>query len=202
MKNKYWLFLFLFCCLFGIGVLTYFKILVFNPHYSISSIFSLILLGFNFLLVFMNYKQFKYRLYFDRRKQASKIGAWLYDTDNIKPVGNRLIGECRLQNASDVPVYNVRVFSSVNKSSCTLSKMCFDPNTVIKIGVLPPGINKVPIEVARGEMFTFPRVAILFTDSHSNHWFRNISGELTEVSIDEFNKIRSKLHEPCNEVSF
>lgn len=202
MRNTYWFFLFLFCCLFGIGVLTYFKILVFTTHYSISSIVSLILLGLNFLLVFMNYKQFEYRLSFDRRKQASKIGAWLYDTGNIKPVGARLIGECRLQNASDVPVYNVYVFSGANKDSRALSKMSFDPNEVIKIGVLPPGINNISIEVARGEMFTFPRVAILFTDSRSNHWFRNISGELTEVSIDEFNKIRSKLNEPCNEVSF
>lgn len=154
------------------------------------------------VLVFMDYKQFEYRLYFDRRNQASKIGAWFYNTDNIKPVGNRLIGECRLQNASDVPVYNVYVFSSVNKASRALSEMDFNVNTIIKIGVLPPGINNISIDVVRGEMFTFPRVAILFMDSHSNHWFRNISGELTEVSIDEFNKIRSKLYEPCEEVSF
>lgn len=150
----------------------------------------------------MNHKQFEYRLYFDRRNQASKIGAWLYDTDNIKSVGNRLIGECRLQNASDVPVYNVRVFSSVNKTSRTLSKMYFESNTIIKIGVLPPGINNISIELAHGGMYTFPRVAIMFTDSHSNHWFRNVFGELTEVSIDEFNKIRPKLNEPWDEVSF
>lgn len=76
MKKKHVVYLTIFIVSIVI-VLTYFKLLSFNNHYSIGDIISLSVLIISLSVAFISYRQLLEQLDTKKKQQANKIGAWL-----------------------------------------------------------------------------------------------------------------------------
>ncbi|MFT8459948.1 MAG: hypothetical protein ABF695_12250 [Liquorilactobacillus ghanensis] len=187
-----------------VSILTYFKLLVFDNHYSISDIISLFVLVVSLSVAYVSYRQFLVQLDTKKKQQANKIAAWLLPEnrkkdyegiDSSKP-HTFIPRTVQIRNSSSVPVYDVYVFSGTTQSEEKLFEMNFDPTMTVKINVLPPKTGEFRIKTGGSAMHQRSAISILFRDANSKIWFRGIKGNLFEVNESDYNRIFTDLGVP------
>jgi hypothetical protein len=118
----------------------------------------------------------------DRQQvQASKVAAWIITDDHGEHI-------CRVRNSSDLPVVNCHIFVH-NRSQGEPGEQGERYWRRLQVFVLPPGtvdrtVGQIPFPAPAGELTYTPlRVALIFEDSNSRNWQRDIRGRLKEISF-------------------
>ncbi|ARO09957.1 hypothetical protein QC535_10390 [Lactiplantibacillus plantarum] len=134
-----------------------------------------------------NAKQIKENNEEKESEQASQVACWLQPeskADNGSSTRTVII-----QNSSRVPVYDVYILSTNNKSSDIFSEMTIEPSATIYIDTLRPGKTSVKIANSGSAMGgTRQSTAMTFKDINSHHWFRSPHGNLSEISEKKMKK--------------
>jgi hypothetical protein len=119
----------------------------------------------------------------DRRSQAAKVAAWF---DRWTEAGNRLAVGAVISNASDLPVYDIRVSFcvAVAEASGLTWRQGERYSSPELMHIVAPGRTRaeMPEEIFEAEAAEGNRpkwlVAIEFTDSTGNRWLRDARGRL------------------------
>jgi hypothetical protein len=113
----------------------------------------------------------------DRRKQAARVSAWL---DQVRSQRSETlpIYAFAVRNASDLPVYDVRLSTSMVTEQSVMAE------AEDHILVLPPSDSPrlVPILDCKEGSSPASGVLLRFTDAAGVRWERNMMGVLKEIS--------------------
>lgn len=126
--------------------------------------------------------------------QAVKIASWITNlTATLKTpnaINDNLASEITVQNSSEIPVYKVFVFTLSNRNSPTFKSLKINSNELAYLETLTPG--KVDMKLHSSGMAMggeHESVAMIFTDSKSNIWYRDNYGKLTSVTQKELDTV-------------
>ncbi|MGT2912216.1 Uncharacterised protein [Streptococcus criceti] len=126
-----------------------------------------------------------------KAEQANKIAAWIDIESLVSENAQHLV----LRNASDLPVYDVLILVVNNRTPKDYKEI--QPKDFISFKIyslLEPAEKTDGVRTGgKASGGQRPMVAILFTDSLMQHWYRNQFGKLMLLSDAEYNALIKNL---------
>lgn len=131
-----------------------------------------------------------------RQAQATKVAAWV-----DLPSGEGVV-HVHIRNASDVPVYDVRVSIHRTPEVKPYEPVEYQPAYRWELSVVPPGTEPRLIPLPTDELFGgSPKrfvTSMTFHDAAGIYWFRNAYGELFEDSDPHPWLYETEAYKPLN----
>lgn len=134
----------------------------------------------------------------EEQSQAEKVSCWLlpqskkdeqgFNNEQVENGGSprRVI----IENASQLPLYEIFIFSMSNRSGDNIKNLCKEFSFAKYIGLLPPGKSTWYVKTRGAAMGgARPRAAMTFRDCSSQWWYRGPQGRLSKITQEEVDKL-------------
>lgn len=125
------------------------------------------------------------------KEQSNKVGTWIDGISKHEENMSEyyLYSDTKVSNQSNLPIYNVFVFSMSNNGSGNfeeISQTFYSNGNYLRhyyvwTQIIPTGISTIQLPTQGSAMGgQHPAASILFTDQNGHGWYRNTMGQLSQ----------------------